>query len=57
MYDCDAERDDELTFREGEIIMIINEKTDDDDWMEGMIEGEPERRGVFPISFVRMLAD
>ncbi|XP_074599404.1 arfGAP domain of ASAP isoform X2 [Brevipalpus obovatus] len=57
MYDCEADMDDELAFKEGEIILILNEKTDDDDWMEGMIEGDPDRRGVFPTSFVKILPD
>ncbi|XP_054161063.1 arf-GAP with SH3 domain, ANK repeat and PH domain-containing protein 2-like [Oppia nitens] len=52
LYDCDAEREDELAFREGEVIVVVNDITDDDDWMEGMIESEPNRRGVFPVIFV-----
>ncbi|XP_015791418.1 arfGAP with SH3 domain, ANK repeat and PH domain-containing protein isoform X2 [Tetranychus urticae] len=55
LYDCEAERDDELTFKEGEIILILSEKTDDDDWMEGVVEGDPDRKGVFPTSFVQLL--
>ncbi|XP_022242958.1 arfGAP with SH3 domain, ANK repeat and PH domain-containing protein-like [Limulus polyphemus] len=55
LYDCEADREDELSFSEGEIIVIISETTDDEEWMEGMIEGEPQRRGVFPASFVHML--
>lgn len=57
LYDCCADQQDELSFSEGEIIVIISEITEDDQWMEGMIEGEPERRGVFPTSFVHMLSD
>ncbi|KAG8183532.1 hypothetical protein JTE90_003879 [Oedothorax gibbosus] len=57
LYDCDADREDELSFKEGEIINIISEITDDDDWMEGVIDGQPERRGVFPSSFVHVLKD
>jgi len=57
LYDCEADREDELGFREGEIIVVINDKTEDDDWMEGVVENQPERRGVFPISFVHMLPD
>ncbi|XP_064488613.1 arfGAP with SH3 domain, ANK repeat and PH domain-containing protein-like isoform X2 [Ornithodoros turicata] len=57
LYDCCADQKDELSFSEGEIIVIISEITEDDEWMEGMIEGEPHRRGVFPTSFVHMLAD
>ena len=57
LYDCQADNDDELSFREGEVILITNEYTDDDNWMEGMIENESNRRGMFPISFVHMLPD
>ncbi|XP_070395394.1 arfGAP with SH3 domain, ANK repeat and PH domain-containing protein isoform X4 [Dermacentor albipictus] len=57
LYDCCADQQDELSFSEGEIIVIISEITEDDQWMEGMIEGEPQRRGVFPTSFVHMLSD
>nr|XP_023024118.1 arfGAP with SH3 domain, ANK repeat and PH domain-containing protein [Leptinotarsa decemlineata] len=57
LYDCVADNDDELSFQEGEIIIVINEHTDDDNWMEGMVENEPERTGMFPISFVHMLPD
>ncbi|XP_023234097.1 arfGAP with SH3 domain, ANK repeat and PH domain-containing protein-like isoform X2 [Centruroides sculpturatus] len=57
LYDCEADREDELSFKEGEIIIIISEITDDEDWMEGFIEGFPERRGVFPSSFVHILKE
>ncbi|XP_057329674.1 arfGAP with SH3 domain, ANK repeat and PH domain-containing protein isoform X1 [Microplitis mediator] len=57
LYDCDADNEDELSFREGEVIIVINENTDDDNWMEGALERAPDRRGMFPISFVHMLQD
>lgn len=57
LYDCDADNDDELSFQEGEIIIVTNEHTDDDNWMEGMVENQPNRTGMFPISFVHMLPD
>lgn len=57
LYDCQADNDDELSFQEGEIIIVINEHTDDENWMEGIVENEPDRRGMFPISFVHMLPD
>ncbi|XP_055997602.1 arf-GAP with SH3 domain, ANK repeat and PH domain-containing protein 2-like isoform X3 [Ostrea edulis] len=53
IYDCDADNEDELTFREGEIIIITGEE--EDEWWEGEIEGEPGRRGVFPKTFVSMI--
>ncbi|XP_049818209.1 arfGAP with SH3 domain, ANK repeat and PH domain-containing protein isoform X16 [Aethina tumida] len=57
LYDCNADNDDELSFREGEIIIVTNEHTEDDNWMEGVVENEPHRAGMFPISFVHMLSD
>ncbi|KAF5281108.1 hypothetical protein FQR65_LT02974 [Abscondita terminalis] len=57
LYDCQADNDDELSFEEGEIIIVINEHTDDENWMEGIVENQPDRRGMFPISFVHMLPD
>lgn len=57
MYDCVADNDDELEFKEGEILIVLNERTDDENWMEGIIEGHPARRGMFPVSFVHMLPD
>ncbi|XP_063977749.1 arfGAP with SH3 domain, ANK repeat and PH domain-containing protein isoform X1 [Diachasmimorpha longicaudata] len=57
LYDCEADNEDELSFREGEVIIVTNEQTDDDNWMEGVLERAPERRGMFPISFVHMLQD
>ena len=57
LYDCEADNEDELSFEEGDIIIIIAEETEDDNWMEGILESEPDRRGLFPASFVHMLAD
>ncbi|KAK7867299.1 hypothetical protein R5R35_002124 [Gryllus longicercus] len=57
LYDCEADNEDELSFREGEIIIVTNEQTDDENWMEGLVEGDPSRCGMFPISFVHMLSD
>ncbi|XP_012162223.1 arfGAP with SH3 domain, ANK repeat and PH domain-containing protein isoform X1 [Ceratitis capitata] len=57
LYDCAADNDDELEFKEGEILIVLNERTDDENWMEGVIEGEPTRHGMFPVSFVHMLPD
>lgn len=57
LYDCEADNDDEVSFREGEILVVLVEKTEDENWMEGFVEGDPKRRGVFPASFVHMLND
>ncbi|XP_052122885.1 arfGAP with SH3 domain, ANK repeat and PH domain-containing protein isoform X3 [Frankliniella occidentalis] len=57
LYDCEADNEDELSFREGETIIVTNEQTDDENWMEGVLERAPDIRGMFPISFVHMLPD
>ncbi|KAM6404495.1 LOW QUALITY PROTEIN: arf-GAP with SH3 domain, ANK repeat and PH domain-containing protein 1-like [Rhynochetos jubatus] len=53
LYDCDADWEDELTFRTGEIIVVSDKE--DRDWWKGWIEGQPHRQGVFPASFVHVL--
>ena len=40
-----------------EILDVVAEETEDDNWMEGVLESEPDRRGLFPASFVHMLSD
>ena len=55
MYDCQADNEDELTFEEHDIIVIVNEETEDENWMEGFLANDPSRRGLFPVSFVTML--
>ncbi|KAG7269553.1 LOW QUALITY PROTEIN: hypothetical protein CRUP_029822 [Coryphaenoides rupestris] len=55
IYDCQADNDDELTFVEGEVIIVTGEE--DQEWWIGHIEGYPERKGVFPMSFVHILSD
>ena len=57
LYDCEADNDDELTFEEGDVIVVINEETEDENWMEGYLLSDPTRRGLFPVSFVHMLSD
>ncbi|XP_029970667.1 arf-GAP with SH3 domain, ANK repeat and PH domain-containing protein 1-like [Salarias fasciatus] len=55
IYDCQADNDDELTFAEGEVIIVTGEE--DQEWWIGHIEGQPDRKGVFPMSFVHILSD
>ncbi|CAG0914358.1 unnamed protein product [Notodromas monacha] len=57
LYDCEADNEDELTFREGDLIVITNTETDDENWLEGHIEGDPTKAGLFPLSFVHLLPD
>uniref|UniRef100_A0AAX7SKA3 ArfGAP with SH3 domain, ankyrin repeat and PH domain 2a n=1 Tax=Astatotilapia calliptera TaxID=8154 RepID=A0AAX7SKA3_ASTCA len=55
MYNCVADNPDELTFSEGEVIVVDGEE--DQEWWLGHIEGEPMRRGAFPVTFVHFIAD
>lgn len=57
LYDCEADRDDELSFKVGDIIIVTNQQTDDDNWIEGALESDPEHTGMFPISFVEKIPD
>ena len=47
LFDYDAEADDELTLKEGDLIRNIEKK--EDGWWEGELYG---RRGMFPENFV-----
>ncbi|XP_072417521.1 arf-GAP with SH3 domain, ANK repeat and PH domain-containing protein 2a [Chiloscyllium punctatum] len=55
IYNCSADNPDELTFSEGEIIIVDGEE--DPEWWIGHIEGDPKRRGVFPVTFVHFISD
>jgi len=55
LYSCTPDNEDELGFEKGEIIAITSEQTPDPEWWQGYIEGQPERRGIFPATFVRIL--
>lgn len=55
MYDCVADHHDELSFNEGEVLVVLGEE--DADWWHGYIEGQSDRTGLFPASFVSMLAE
>ncbi|KAJ8389188.1 hypothetical protein AAFF_G00122080 [Aldrovandia affinis] len=55
IYDCQADNEDELTFAEGEVIVVTGEE--DTEWWIGHVEGQPERKGAFPMSFVHILSD
>ncbi|XP_065224976.1 arfGAP with SH3 domain, ANK repeat and PH domain-containing protein [Planococcus citri] len=57
LYDCSADNEDELSFQEGDIIIITNMSTEDENWMEGCLEKDPSSKGMFPISFVHMLPE
>uniref|UniRef100_A0A3B5L410 ArfGAP with SH3 domain, ankyrin repeat and PH domain 2 n=1 Tax=Xiphophorus couchianus TaxID=32473 RepID=A0A3B5L410_9TELE len=55
IYNCIADNPDELTFSEGEVIVVDGEE--DQEWWLGHIEGDPMRRGAFPVTFVLFIAD
>ncbi|XP_050170002.1 arf-GAP with SH3 domain, ANK repeat and PH domain-containing protein 2-like [Myiozetetes cayanensis] len=55
LYDCDADREDELTFHTGEVLVVSGKE--DSNWWKGWIEGQPQRQGVFPASFVHVLSE
>ncbi|XP_061600445.1 arf-GAP with SH3 domain, ANK repeat and PH domain-containing protein 2a isoform X2 [Cololabis saira] len=55
IYNCVADNPDELTFSEGEVIVVDGEE--DQEWWLGHIEGDPMRRGAFPVTFVHFAAD
>uniref|UniRef100_F1KRU5 Arf-GAP with SH3 domain, ANK repeat and PH domain-containing protein 1 n=1 Tax=Ascaris suum TaxID=6253 RepID=F1KRU5_ASCSU len=54
LYDCSADNPDELSFRQGDIIIVSKERIagENDTWMEGYLASDPQRKGVFPITFV-----
>uniref|UniRef100_A0A5K3FKS2 PH domain-containing protein n=3 Tax=Mesocestoides corti TaxID=53468 RepID=A0A5K3FKS2_MESCO len=52
LYDCDAENSDELTFKKGEVIIVVRDV--EQYWWEGYIENEPSRRGLFPLTYVKL---
>lgn len=55
IYNCSADNPDELTFSEGEVIIVEGEE--DQEWWVGHIESDPSRRGVFPITFVHFITE
>ncbi|XP_077688157.1 arf-GAP with SH3 domain, ANK repeat and PH domain-containing protein 1-like isoform X2 [Eretmochelys imbricata] len=55
LFDCQADREDELTFHVGETIIVDEEE--DCNWWSGWVEGQPHRKGVFPASFVHVLSE
>ncbi|XP_069740504.1 arf-GAP with SH3 domain, ANK repeat and PH domain-containing protein 1 isoform X2 [Narcine bancroftii] len=52
IYNCIADHADELTFEEGEVIVVIGEE--DKEWWNGYIDGQPHRKGLFPASFIHL---
>ncbi|XP_067904739.1 arf-GAP with SH3 domain, ANK repeat and PH domain-containing protein 1 isoform X2 [Heterodontus francisci] len=52
IYKCTADHADELTFSEGEMIVVTGEE--DQEWWNGYIDGQPHRKGLFPASFIQL---
>ncbi|XP_062939140.1 SH3 domain-containing kinase-binding protein 1 isoform X3 [Cynocephalus volans] len=52
IFPYEAQNDDELTIKEGDIVTLINKDCIDAGWWEGELNG---RRGVFPDNFVKLL--
>ncbi|EHB11457.1 SH3 domain-containing kinase-binding protein 1 [Heterocephalus glaber] len=52
IFPYEAQNDDELTIKEGDIVTLINKDCIDIGWWEGELNG---RRGVFPDNFVKLL--
>ncbi|KAK5852512.1 hypothetical protein PBY51_006366 [Eleginops maclovinus] len=55
IYKCLADNVDELTFSEGEVIVVEGEE--DSEWWSGYVEADPTRRGVFPVTFVHFITE
>lgn len=52
IFPYEAQNDDELTIKEGDIVTLINKDCIDVGWWVGELNG---RRGVFPDNFVKLL--
>uniref|UniRef100_A0A1A8P367 ArfGAP with SH3 domain, ankyrin repeat and PH domain 2a n=2 Tax=Nothobranchius TaxID=28779 RepID=A0A1A8P367_9TELE len=55
LYDCQADHHDELSFSEGQVLVVLGQE--DSDWWHGYVEDEPDQKGLFPSSFVQLLSD
>ncbi|MFH4982677.1 hypothetical protein AB6A40_009386 [Gnathostoma spinigerum] len=58
LYDCEADNPDELSFRQGDTIVVSKEKIagENDTWMEGYLLNNPQTRGMFPVTFVTFIS-
>nr|XP_034972711.1 SH3 domain-containing kinase-binding protein 1 isoform X2 [Zootoca vivipara] len=52
LFSYEAQNEDELTIKEGDIVTLVNKECIDTGWWEGELNG---RRGVFPDNFVKLL--
>lgn len=49
LYDFEAENDEELDFKEGDIIRVVSRL--DENWLQGEFNG---RQGRFPVTYVQI---
>ncbi|XP_056418988.1 CD2-associated protein isoform X2 [Hyla sarda] len=54
LYNYDATNDDELSFKEGDIIHLISKDSGDPGWWKGELNG---KEGVFPDNFAAIIQD
>ncbi|XP_034290021.1 SH3 domain-containing kinase-binding protein 1 isoform X5 [Pantherophis guttatus] len=52
IFPYEAQNEDELTIKEGDIVTLVNKDCIDAGWWEGELNG---KRGVFPDNFVKLL--
>ncbi|XP_061483244.1 SH3 domain-containing kinase-binding protein 1 isoform X2 [Rhineura floridana] len=52
IFSYEAQNEDELTIKEGDIVTLVNKDCVDTGWWEGELN---DRRGVFPDNFVKLL--
>lgn len=54
LYAYEAQNDDELTIKEGDVIVILTKEVEDKGWWKGELNG---RVGVFPDNFVKLIKE
>ncbi|KAM3931418.1 CD2-associated protein isoform 2-T2 [Leptodactylus fuscus] len=54
LYNYDASNDDELSFKEGDVIHLLSKDTGDPGWWRGELNG---KEGVFPDNFAAIIQD
>ncbi|KAG0444443.1 hypothetical protein HPB47_013788 [Ixodes persulcatus] len=54
LYGYEAQNEDELTIREGDVIVVLTKEVEDKGWWKGELNG---RVGVFPDNFVKLIKE